>query len=147
MDETLAENLAEVDTLLTLLHLKSRAIRRQDLNEPRSQILLRLLYAAENKMPQVELADTLQLSVPQIQKLTEDLQKLDLVSREEGAPRGGFFISLLREGKAEAQLLLKRRAENEFSLFDQLLAQQPSNGQLIADILKQLKMELAKRAA
>lgn len=147
MERKLARNLAEVDTLLTLLHLKSRAIKRQDLNEPRTQILLRLLYAAQNQLPQVELADTLQLSVSQIQKVTEELQKQGLVERAGGAPRGGFFVSLSAAGKKDAKALIERRAEQEFSLLDELLAEFGKGAERVNDVIEMVKNELTDRAA
>lgn len=147
MDDALAVSLAELDTLLTLVQLKSRAIRRQDLNLPRSQILLRLYYAAEHRVPQVELADSLQLAVSQVQKLTEELQSQGFVARSPGAPRGGFFVSLTQAGVRESEVIIQHRAKNEFKLLDQLLNQHTKDPKAVGIIVRQLKRELADKAA
>ena len=79
MSASVLEALAELDVLRQLINLQTRSIRRQDLYDPTSQILQRLLYAQDRQLPQVSLADDLQLSVSQTQKLSEALQSSGLV--------------------------------------------------------------------
>src|SRR5687768_12907662 len=116
MDESLVAALAELDVLRQLVNLQIRNVRRQELNDPSEQILLRLFYAPDRQLPQVSLADDLRMSVSQTQKLSEALQDGGFVARSGGAPRGGMLIRLSDSGVRRAEEITRHRATHEFAL-------------------------------
>lgn len=115
---SLARAVCQLNALLDLDNLATRRSSRRRRGDRHTFLILsRLLYSKDKRLSQVVLADLLQLAVSQVQKATEVLVAENLVRRAPGAPRGGMYIVLTKEGARTVEEKLATGSK-EFALFD-----------------------------
>lgn len=121
MNTSVAKALCELNVLLNLENLATRRMRRGP-RASRTEFLLlaRLAHTSAGALSQVDLADLTQLSVSQVQKLTESLERRELVRRVLEAPRGGVLIRITEKGKKKFTQD-KDTGAKEFAVFDIVL--------------------------
>lgn len=137
--DCLAHSVCQLNVLLDLDNLATRRFRRRR-RTARTEflILARLLHAPKHALPQVDLADLLQLSVSQVQKVTESLSADGLLEREQdAAPRGGVLLKLTDRGKRKVVADVAAGAK-EFAVFDIVWE---------SDDERQMAVKLLQRAA
>lgn len=96
-----------LSALLNIYLIQIRQIKPRD--EKRERILV-FLFMYEKRVTQAQLAEFTRLSVSQIQKLTVEMVQKGLATRDLGAPAGGMWISLTKNGKRHTSRLLEDRA-------------------------------------
>lgn len=128
MPRTFTEMIAELNTALNLEALATRRLhRRSRLARTKFIVLARLYYAFEHVLPQRELADLLQMSVSQVQKVAVQLEAENLLVRKDGAPREGKLVVLTKKGCERVEADIKSGA-GEFAVFEAVWADDQVRG-------------------